>query len=61
MSKQLNEKQVMRQIEYWIESSETDYKAMNNSYASRDYVWSLFIEVGTRKPPLFISEDELCL
>lgn len=32
----------MRQIEYWIESSETDYKAMNNSYASRDYVWSLF-------------------
>lgn len=43
MRKMLNEEQILRQIEYWVESSEDDYKAMNNSYASKDYVWSLFI------------------
>lgn len=30
-------------INYWIEASEVDYKAMNNLFKSNDYVWSLFL------------------
>jgi len=30
-------------IKYWIEASELDLRAMNNLYASKDYVWSLFL------------------
>lgn len=30
-------------IEYWITSAETDFRAMNNLYKSKDYVWSLFL------------------
>jgi HEPN domain-containing protein len=30
-------------IKYWLEASEIDYKAMNNLFESKDYVWSLFI------------------
>ncbi|MHB8581547.1 MAG: HEPN domain-containing protein [Ignavibacteriaceae bacterium] len=31
------------QIKYWIESAEQDYRAMNNLYQSKDYMWALFI------------------
>ncbi|MDZ7763649.1 MAG: HEPN domain-containing protein [Melioribacteraceae bacterium] len=30
-------------VKYWLEASEIDYKAMNNLFESKDYVWSLFI------------------
>jgi len=30
-------------IDYWIKSSDKDFKAMNNLFASGDYAWSLFI------------------
>lgn len=30
-------------IEYWTLSAELDYRAMNNLYKSKDYVWSLFL------------------
>ena len=30
-------------INYWVEASEIDLKAMNNLFDSKDYVWSLFI------------------
>jgi HEPN domain-containing protein len=30
-------------IQYWIESSDRDYKTMNNLYKSKDYAWSLFV------------------
>jgi HEPN domain-containing protein len=30
-------------IEYWIDASELDYRAMNNLYASKDNVWALFL------------------
>jgi len=30
-------------INYWIDASEMDYKAMENLFNSKDYVWSLFI------------------
>ena len=28
---------------YWIDASEVDFKAMENLFKSKDYVWSLFI------------------
>lgn len=31
------------EIRYWIESAELDYRAMNNLYQSKDYVWALFL------------------
>ncbi len=30
-------------IKYWIDASKVDFKAMNNLFKSKDYVWSLFI------------------
>jgi HEPN domain-containing protein len=30
------------QINYWIESAEVDFHAMNNLYKSKDYMWALF-------------------
>jgi HEPN domain-containing protein len=30
-------------IKYWIDASELDFRAMDNLYASKDYVWSLFL------------------
>ena len=30
-------------MNYWIESSDDDYKTMKNLYISADYSWSLFI------------------
>lgn len=30
-------------IKYWIDASEIDYKAMQNLFESKDYVWSLFL------------------
>ena len=30
-------------IKYWIDASELDFRAMNNLYASKDFVWSLFL------------------
>lgn len=30
-------------IKYWLDASEIDYKAMNNLFESKDFVWSLFI------------------
>ncbi|MGD8780162.1 MAG: HEPN domain-containing protein [Ignavibacteria bacterium] len=30
-------------INYWIEASNIDFRAMNNLYSSGDYVWALFI------------------
>lgn len=31
-------------IKYWIDAAEVDYKAMNNLFKSKDYVYSLFLE-----------------
>lgn len=30
-------------IKYWIDAAEVDFKAMNNLFKSKDYVWSLFL------------------
>lgn len=30
-------------IKYWIDAAEVDYKAMENLFKSKDYVWSLFL------------------
>ncbi len=30
-------------LTYWIESSDTDYKAMNHLFEKGDYSWSLFV------------------
>lgn len=30
-------------IKYWIDASNIDFKAMENLFKSKDYVWSLFI------------------
>ncbi len=30
-------------IRYWIDASDVDYRAMNNLYTSKDYVWALFL------------------
>ncbi len=30
-------------IKYWIDAAEVDYRAMNNLFDSKDYVWSLFL------------------
>jgi HEPN domain-containing protein len=30
-------------IRYWADASDVDYRAMNNLYASKDYVWALFL------------------
>ncbi len=30
-------------IKYWIDAAEVDYKAMNNLFISKDYVWTLFL------------------
>ncbi|MDP3149416.1 MAG: HEPN domain-containing protein [Ignavibacteria bacterium] len=30
-------------IKYWIDASELDFRAMDNLYASKDFVWSLFL------------------
>jgi HEPN domain-containing protein len=30
-------------IDYWLESSNKDYKTMKNLYRSKDYHWSLFM------------------
>jgi len=28
---------------YWVDASDVDYRAMNNLYTSKDYVWALFL------------------
>ena len=30
-------------IKYWIDAAEVDYKAMNNLFKSKDYIWALFL------------------
>jgi len=30
-------------IRYWVDASNIDYRAMNNLYTSKDYVWALFL------------------
>jgi len=30
-------------INYWIKSSDKDFKTMNNLFKSRDYHWALFL------------------
>jgi HEPN domain-containing protein len=30
-------------VEYWIKSSDEDYKTMENLYKSKDYTWCLFM------------------
>ena len=30
-------------IRYWVDASAVDYRAMNNLYTSKDYVWALFL------------------
>lgn len=30
-------------IKYWIDASEVDFKAMENLFRTKDYVWSLFL------------------
>ena len=30
-------------IKYWIDASELDFRAMNNLYSTKDYVWALFL------------------
>jgi HEPN domain-containing protein len=32
-----------RLVEFWIESSDRDFKAMNNMLKAKDYSWSLFV------------------
>ena len=32
-----------RLIEFWIESSDKDFKTMNNLFKSKDYSWALFV------------------
>ena len=34
---------VERIINYWVESSENDFKTMNDLYETKNYSWSLFI------------------
>jgi HEPN domain-containing protein len=36
-------KDTKRLVEHWIESSDRDFKAMNNLFKSKDYAWSLFV------------------
>lgn len=31
-------------VEYWIKSSDEDYKTMENLYKSKDYTWCLFMD-----------------
>ena len=30
-------------MDHWVESSERDFKTMNNLFKSKDYSWSLFV------------------
>lgn len=30
-------------VKYWLDASEIDYKAMENLFKSKDFVWSLFL------------------
>ncbi|MFZ5972854.1 MAG: HEPN domain-containing protein [Bacteroidota bacterium] len=39
----MNKETVRRAVSHWIESSDKDFKTMNNLFRSRDYAWSLFI------------------
>lgn len=36
-------KDTKRLVEHWIESSDRDFKTMNNLFKSKDYAWSLFV------------------
>ncbi|HAN10221.1 MAG TPA: hypothetical protein DCP90_06375 [Clostridiales bacterium] len=39
----LSEAQIKKQVEYWINTSEHDYKTMQKSYQSKSYDWCLFL------------------
>lgn len=39
----MNKETVRRAVSHWIESSDKDYKTMNNLFRSKDYAWCLFI------------------
>jgi len=41
MNQQLKNKEEI--INFWIKSSDKDYKTMNNLYSTNDYHWALFI------------------
>ena len=34
---------IQKSMDHWMESSERDFKTMNNLYKSKDYSWSLFV------------------
>lgn len=36
-------KDTKKLVEHWIESSDRDYKTMNNMFKTKDYAWSLFV------------------
>jgi HEPN domain-containing protein len=36
-------KEKNRLVEFWIESSDRDFKAMNNMFKTKDYSWALFV------------------
>lgn len=34
---------VNSQVKYWVESSDSDFRAMNKMVKSKNYAWSLFV------------------
>ena len=43
MKKQDQKIDVGKHVNYWIDSSDKDYKTMNHMFKTKDYNWSLFI------------------
>jgi len=43
MTEKIDIENVERFMNHWIESSDRDFKTMQNLYQSKDYSWSLFI------------------
>jgi HEPN domain-containing protein len=43
MTEKIDSENIERFINHWTDSSDRDYRTMQNLYHSRDYNWSLFI------------------
>ncbi|MCK9423533.1 MAG: HEPN domain-containing protein [Bacteroidales bacterium] len=43
MEEEVDIQNIDKFVNHWIESSDRDFKTMNNLYNSKDYSWSLFI------------------
>jgi len=43
MTEKIELENIERFVNHWIESSDRDFKTMNNLYHSKDYSWALFI------------------